>query len=62
MWHQPTYDDVNPVISPSEPWEQSSIPYYGGMASAFSGGAFFNPLHDRYELFYKCVCIAYHCA
>ena len=43
-WHSPTYDAVNPVISPTEAWEISPTPYYGGFASAFSGGAFYNPV------------------
>ena len=54
VFWSPTYDAVNPVISASEPWELNSIPYYGGFASTFSGGAFWNPAKQRYELFYKC--------
>ena len=62
VFWSPTYDAVNPVISASEPWELNSIPYYGGFASSFSGGAFWNPAKQRYELFYKCgdaFCVAY---
>ena len=62
VFWSPTYDAVNPVISASEPWELNSIPYYGGFASTFSGGAFWNPAKQRYELFYKCgdaFCVAY---
>ena len=61
-FHAPEYDEVNPVIKPTEDWELMSTAYYGGFASAFSGGAFWNPAQHRYELFYKCgnsFCVAY---
>jgi hypothetical protein len=64
IFHAPTYDTLNPVIQPDRPWDLSPSPYYGGFASAFSGGAWWNPLASpmRYELFYKCgsaYCVAY---
>eukprot|EP01043_Picozoa_sp_COSAG02_P010706 COSAG02_NODE_381_length_23450_cov_65.782493_22_plen_281_part_01 len=62
VYHSPSYDNHNPTIAPTEDWELDSTPYYGGFASAFSGGAFWNPDEQRYELFYKCgnsFCVAY---
>ena len=62
VFHSPAYEQHNPAIAPTEDWELDSTPYYGGFASAFSGGAFWNPDQQRYELFYKCgnsFCVAY---
>eukprot|EP01043_Picozoa_sp_COSAG02_P037989 COSAG02_NODE_2895_length_7786_cov_3.419930_5_plen_330_part_00 len=62
VYHSPSYEKHNPAIAATEDWELDSTPYYGGFASAFSGGTFWNPERQRYELFYKCgnsFCVAY---
>ena len=55
-YHSPEYADANPVLRATEPWEVSARANtgYGGFASPFSGGAFYNPELDRYELYYRC--------
>ena len=55
----------NPVLFASEPWEVDKAGMaggYGGFASPFSGGSWWNPSQNRYELFYRCgswFCVAW---
>ena len=55
----------NPVLVATEPWEIDKAGFsggYGGFASPFSGGIWWNPSQHRYELFYRCgswYCVAW---
>eukprot|EP00039_Didymoeca_costata_P012720 m.184797 g.184797 ORF g.184797 m.184797 type:complete len:589 (+) comp15563_c0_seq7:156-1922(+) len=58
-YHNATYrDDVNPVLRPTENWENVSHgtdPYpLFAFASPFSGGLFWDPLDSLYKMWYRC--------
>ena len=68
-YHSAEYanETVNPVLAASEPWEMADASMgsggYGGFASPFSGGAWYNPAEQRYEMYYRCgagaTCVAW---
>ena len=68
-YHSAEYADatVNPVLAASEPWEMADASMgsggYGGFASPFSGGTWYNPVEQRYEMYYRCgagaTCVAW---
>ena len=60
IYHQPEYrDDVNPVLKPTERWEQgfnasgardSAMDF----ATPYSGGLFWDPAAKHYKFWYSC--------
>lgn len=54
-YSRPTYSRHNPVLSATEPWEVvGGSDSYGGFASPFSGGVWFDPQAAEYRMFYRC--------
>ena len=60
IYHQSKYrDDVNPVLKPTEHWEQG---FTGSgardpamdFATPYSGGLFWDPAAEHYKFFYSC--------
>jgi hypothetical protein len=54
--HQPKYlgNDVNPVVSPTMPWEGSGNLHGIRSASAYSGGVWYDPDAEEYKMWYTC--------
>ena len=53
-YHRPEYARSNPVLWATKPWEVSNLSSYGGFASPFSGGVWWDPHAAEYRMYYRC--------